>query len=362
MLDKCYAVIMAGGRGERFWPMSTSKRPKQLISLLGEKTLLAMAVERLNELIPPERIFVITNAEIIEASKVAAPELLSENIIGEPFGRDTAAVCALASAIVRRKASDGAFCILTADQLMGDVKIFQNTLKQGLLRALEQNTIITIGIKPAFPATGFGYIEAGKESSSEDGIEFFNVERFVEKPNHKTAVEYINEGNYFWNAGMFIWSVETIRTALRKFAPKLLELADVMEKYATGTPEFDKKLKEEYGKLEKISVDYAIMEKADNIQMIKGVFEWDDVGSWPAIENHLQANNDKNVVIGDCLSMDSSDNIVVSEDGLTALIGVQNLIVIKVNGVTMVCDKSRAQEIKKMVTMVKEHGGFEHLI
>jgi mannose-1-phosphate guanylyltransferase len=362
MLDKCYAVIMAGGRGERFWPMSTSKRPKQLLSLLGEKTLLAMAVERLDGLIPPERVFVITNAEIIEASKDAAPILLAENIIGEPFGRDTAAVCALASAIVRRKTADGAFCILTADQLMGDVKVFQNTLKQGLLRALKQNTIITIGIKPDFPATGFGYIEAGQNTGNEDGIEFFDVKRFVEKPNHKTAVEYLNEGNYFWNAGMFIWSVETVRTALKKYAPKLLALADVMEKYATGTAEFDKKLKEEYEKLEKISVDYAIMEKADNIQMIKGVFEWDDVGSWPAIENHLKSKDGKNTVIGDCLSMDSRDNIVVSEDGLVALIGVHDLIVVKVNGVTMVCEKSKAQEIKNMVNKVKEHSDFEHLI
>jgi mannose-1-phosphate guanylyltransferase len=362
MLDKCYAVIMAGGRGERFWPMSTSKRPKQLLSLLGEKTLLAMAVERLNGLIPPERIFVITNAEIVEASRKAAPDLLPENVIGEPFGRDTAAVCALASAIVRRKAPDGAFCILTADQLMENVNVFQNTLKQGLFRALEQDVIITIGIKPAFPATGFGYIEAGKATGTEDEIDFFTVERFVEKPDHRTAVQYVNAGNYFWNAGMFIWSVETVRNSLRKFVPNLLELADEMEKYATGTPEFDKKLEEEYSKLEKISVDYAIMEKADNIQMIKGVFEWDDVGSWNAIENHLDKTEDNNVVIGECISMDSSDNIVVSEDGLTVLIGVNDLVVVKVDGVTMVCEKSKAQDIKKMVALVKDKGNFDHLI
>ena len=359
---KCYAVIMAGGRGERFWPMSTSKRPKQLLSLLGEKTLLAMAVDRLDGIIPPERVFVITNAEIVEASQKAAPSLLPENVIGEPFGRDTAAVCALASAIVRRKDPDGAFCILTADQLMENVEVFQNTLKQGLMRALEQDTIITIGINPGFPATGFGYIEAGKSTGDQEGIEFFDVERFVEKPSHETAVEYVDAGNYFWNAGMFIWSVKTVRKALSNFVPNLLELANTMEQFATGTPEFDAKLKEEYGKLEKISVDYAIMEKADNIQMIKGVFEWDDVGSWPAIENHLEKTEDNNVIIGDCLAMDSSNNIVVSEDGLTALIGVKDLVVVKVDGVTLVCDKSKAQDIKKMVARVQAHGSFDKLI
>ncbi|MDA3798273.1 MAG: mannose-1-phosphate guanylyltransferase [Kiritimatiellae bacterium] len=362
MLDKCYAVIMAGGRGERFWPMSTSKKPKQLLSLLGEKTLLAMAVDRLDGLIPPERVFVITNAEIVEASQKAAPALLPENIIGEPFGRDTAAVCALASAIVRRKDPDGAFCILTADQLIENLEVFQNTLRQGLTRALKQDTIITIGINPGFPATGFGYIEAGKSTGNQAGVEFFDVERFVEKPNLETAVKYVASGNYFWNAGMFIWSVKTVRTALSNFVPNLLELADTMEQYATGTSEFDAKLEEEYGKLEKTSIDYAIMEKADNIQMIKGVFEWDDVGSWPAIENHLDKTEDNNVVIGECLSMDSSNNIVVSEDGLTALIGVKDLVVVKVDGVTMVCNKSKAQDIKKMVAMVKSNGNFDQLI
>lgn len=362
MLDKCYAVIMAGGRGERFWPMSTSKRPKQLLSLLGEKTLLAMAVERLKGLIPPERIFIITNSEIIEATQKAVPELPSENIIGEPFGRDTAAVCALASALVRQKDPNGAFCILTADQLMKNIPVFQNTLKQGLRKALKEKTIITIGIKPLFPATGFGYIEAAQPSDNINDIEFFYVKRFVEKPDHRTAVCYLSAGNYFWNAGMFIWSVNTIRDALKKYTPSLLEMADQMEQYPAGTTEFENKLEEEYSKLDKISIDYAVMEKADNIQMIKGVFEWDDVGSWPAIEKHLEKDKDDNVIVGDCVAMDSSENIVVSEDGLTVLLGVTDMVVVNVNGVTMVCRKDQAQNIKKIVQAIKETGNFDHLI
>ena len=183
MLDKAYAVIMAGGRGERFWPLSTLKRPKQVLRLVGDKTLMETAVERLDGLIPPERVMVITSADLVEATCGAAPGLPRENVIGEPFGRDTAAVCALGSALVKARDPEAAFCILTADHIIKDAGLFQTTLREGFEMAMGQDVLVTIGIKPDSPSTGYGYIEAGDAIEHEGHVDFFEAKRFVEKPD-----------------------------------------------------------------------------------------------------------------------------------------------------------------------------------
>lgn len=357
MLDKAYAVIMAGGKGERFWPLSTSRHPKQVLSLFGGKSLMAMAVERLEGLIPPERVIVITGTDLIGATCEAAPELPRENVIGEPFGRNTAAVCALASAIVKARNPDGAFCILTADHIITDVDLFQATLQEGFDIAMAGNVLITIGIKPFFPSTGFGYIEAAEVLDHKGNVEFLKAKRFVEKPDLKTAEKYLRTGNFCWNSGMFIWSVESFQKALADHCPQLLNMANHMTS-VVGTPDFDLRLAEEYGKLEKISIDYAIMEKADNIVMARGAFGWDDVGSWTAFENHFGRNSTNNVVIGTCEAIDSEANVIVSEDRLTALIGVSDLVVVQSEKATLVCAKDRAQDVKKMVKLLGEKGKY----
>lgn len=361
MADAMYAVILAGGKGERFWPLSTSTRPKQLLSLVGDTPLLAQAVERLDGLIPPERVYVITNEDLVDASRNAVPQLPSQHIIGEPVGRDTAAAAALGAALVKAKDPEAAFCILTADHVMGDLDVYRATLKEGLQLAQQEDVLVTIGIEPTSPSTGYGYIEAVDAHAEHAGIRFLKANRFVEKPDADTAQQYLDTGTFYWNSGMFIWSVQALEKALRRHCP---ELADMMERLSpvVETPDFAAALAREYRDLHKISIDYALMEKADNILMVCGAFAWDDVGSWTALENHFERTDDGNTVVGDCQAVDATGNIVYSSDHLTALIGVRDLVVVQSEGVTLICPRDRAQDVKKLVEKLKASGCYDRML
>ncbi|MDE0840289.1 MAG: sugar phosphate nucleotidyltransferase [Kiritimatiellae bacterium] len=361
MTQDRYAVIMAGGKGERFWPLSTTRSPKQVLKLFGSKSLLQLAIERLNGLVPPENIFVVTSAELVEATAQGAPELPKANIIGEPFGRDTAAAVGLGAALVKARNPEAAFCVVTADHLIGDLDVFQTTLRESMQLAVEQDVLITMGISPNFPSTGFGYIESGESVSHDGEIAFFNAERFVEKPDLATAETYVDSGNFYWNSGMFVWSVKAILSSLEAHHEPVAAMANAMLEHV-GKDTFDAALAEEYGKIDKISIDFAIMEKANNIIMAKGTFRWDDVGSWPALQEHFPADVKGNVVLGECESLDSTRNIVVSEERLTALIGVNDLVVVQAANATLVCAKDRAQDVKAIVQSLQKRGGYDGLL
>jgi len=348
---------MAGGKGERFWPLSTSEHPKQMLALVGDRPLITLAVERLDGLVPVEDIVVVTSAALVQATLEALPGLPPENVVGEPFGRDTAAACALALALVKARDPEAAFCILTADHIMGELDVFRSTLRQGFALALARPVLITIGIPPTFPSTGFGYIEAGDRVEAEGDVEFFDALRFVEKPDTQKAATYLETGRFYWNAGMFIWSVPTLESALQAHCPQLRQMCDRLLP-TVGTPELMPALDAEYSKLEKISVDYALMEKAENIVMAKGVFPWDDVGSWLALENHFEGDASGNIVVGSCESIDSGGNIVMSNERLTALVGVRDLVVVQAKGATLVCRKDRSQDVKKLVKLLGEKGEY----
>ena len=356
-----YAVIMAGGKGERFWPLSTSKHPKQLLALVGDKPLIAQAVDRLDGLVPPENVFVVTNADLVEATREAAPLLPPENIVGEPIGRDTAAAVACGGALVKARDEEGVFAVLTADQVMGDLDLFSATLKGGMDLAEQNEILVTIGIEPAYPSTGFGYIESGDTFAKENGVEFRKANRFVEKPDEATATQYLETGRFYWNSGMFIWSIPSLEKAFAAHCPEMRELMDTLTGYAK-----DGKIVEgmdaTYLDLGRISVDYALMEKADNIVMACGTFAWDDVGSWPALESHFEQDEDGNTQIGEVETLDANGNIILSGDRLTAVIGVKDLIVVQAEGVTLVCPKDRAQDIKQMVVALREKGGYGDLL
>lgn len=354
---KRYAVIMAGGTGERFWPLSTSKHPKQLLSIVGERSLVGMAVERMRDIIPADRIIVITSRSLQDAICAAVPETLRENVIGEPCGRDTAAACALASAIVKARDPMGCYCILPADHVIHDLDGFRATLDACFDLALSGDVLVTIGIKPGAPSTGFGYIEAGAPVRRRGRIKFSNAKRFVEKPDSATAQKYLDAGNFYWNSGMFIWSVGSIQRALAEHRKELFDMAERILPFV-GRPEFNSRLEMEYGKIGKISVDYAIMEKARNIVMAKGNFDWDDVGSWNALENHAGRDVSGNVAVGHCETIDSEGNIVVSNQRLTALIGVRDMVVVQGENATLVCPKDMAQDVKKMVQMLRQKGMY----
>ena len=356
-----FAVIMAGGKGERFWPLSTSKHPKQLLALVGDKPLIAQAVDRLDGVIAPENVFVVTNADLVKATQKAAPMLPAENIVGEPVGRDTAAAVACGGALVAAKDPNGVFAVLTADQVMGDLDVFSATIRGGMDLAQKKEILVTIGIQPTLPSTGFGYIESGDDFGEAEGVQFKKAVRFVEKPGADTAQSYLDTGRFFWNSGMFIWSVPTLLNAFSAHCPEMKKLMDELTEYA-ARGEIFQGLEKIYPTLGKISIDYALMEKADNIVMACGTFMWDDVGSWPALEGHFPKDESGNTLIGDCQTLDSSGNIIYSKDRLTAVIGAENLVVVQADGVTLVCTKEKAQDIKKMVSKLLQNGMYPELL
>ena len=354
--DNAYAIIMAGGKGERFWPLSTSCRPKQLLALAGGKPLILQAVDRLRGIVPPERTLIVTNQALATTIREMVGEGSPVGVLGEPVGRDTAAAIAAGAAWIKRRDPNAVFCVLTADHIIGDLPVFRDTLTRGLALCAQRDVLMTIGIEPSGPSSAYGYIEAGDLWEKSGSIEFFIAKRFVEKPDAKTAEEYLATGRYAWNSGMFAWSVRSIQKAFSEFRPVL---ADKIEAWSASADDraFQAALERDFPGLEKISIDYAVMEKAKNIVVCKGAFAWDDVGSWPALEAHLPKDGQGNAALGDVEILESGDNIVVSEGRLTALVGVRNLVVVQADGVTLVCEKNRSQELKALLAKLRAQPG-----
>lgn len=352
MNPHAYAVIMAGGSGERFWPLSTGARPKQFVSIFGGKPLIRHAVDRLEGLVPPERILIVTSAALADASRKACDNLPPENVVGEPCRRDTAAACALSCGLVAARDPEGVAAILTADQIMADAPAFRLILADSFTAAATSGAIVTIGVVPDHPATGFGYIEGGDVVDFGTDTEFRRARRFVEKPDAETAARYLAAGNFRWNAGMFIWHVRTMREAIARHAPGLLPVVEAPAA-AADSAALDARLAELYPPLPKISVDYAIMEKCDDIVMAGGAFGWDDVGSWPSIDKHFPHDASGNLALGKVETRDAARNIVVADgDRLVALLGCDDLIVVQTGKATLVCPKARAQELKQLVRQI----------
>lgn len=356
-----YAVILAGGRGERFWPLSTRRHPKQFLKIFGGRSLLAQSADRLAGLVPPDRIYVITSDDLVDAARAAAPALPPGQIIGEPMGRDTGPAVALAGALVRARDPHASFAILTADHVIGDLDRFRATLQEAAHVAADRHALVTIGIPPRGPSTGFGYIEAGEKEATRDGIEFLQARRFVEKPDSATAHSYVESGRYFWNAGMFIWTAATLHAQLHRHAPDLSAFMDRITPVALDPSRRAAALAAEYPELRKISIDYALMEKADRVLMARSPFAWDDVGSWTALESQLPADSSGNVSTHDLITCDAFGNIVCSRKPV-ALLGVRDHVVVEADGVLMICPKNRAADLRKLVEAVRATGRHEDLL
>ncbi|NLB54310.1 MAG: mannose-1-phosphate guanylyltransferase, partial [Lentisphaerae bacterium] len=264
-------------------------------------------------------------------------------------------------ALVKKCDSDAVFCVTTADHVIGREDSFIQTISDCACLATSEDVLITMGIQPVFPSTGFGYIEVGDKWECDLKTRFYSAIRFVEKPDRQTATEYMESGSFFWNSGMFVWSVAALESALLAHTPNLKEMMDRLMP-TIGTPGFGEALANEYEQLERISIDYAVMEKADNIVMATGDFEWDDIGSWLAIENHFASDEHGNIKIGDCESIDAHRNIVMSEDGLVTLLGVDNLIVVRANNSVLICPKDRAQDVKQMVRLLAQKPKYRDLL
>ncbi len=358
-----YLVIMAGGRGERFWPQSRLQRPKHLLPIVGAKPMLTQTADRLEGLVPPENIFVITNREQREAVLEVVPNLPPENVVAEPVGRDTAAAVGLAAILVRRRNTNAVFGILPADHVIHDHQAFRAVLSQAFAAAESEPVLVTLGIPPTEPATGYGYIQRGEVVNQAEGRAVYRVRRFVEKPDLEKARQYLESGEYLWNAGMFVWRVSEIERALAEHAPDLREgLGEIDAKLEAGE-ELDRVLGDIYPKLKKISIDYAVMEKATNAVTIEASFDWDDVGAWPAVARHFETDASGNVARGEVVMEGASGNIVVSGgDHLVAAVGVEDLIIIHTPDATLVCRKDQAQEIKKVVSQLGGDPKWKHLI
>ncbi|MEO5753436.1 MAG: sugar phosphate nucleotidyltransferase [Chthoniobacterales bacterium] len=350
MTKPLYALILAGGSGERFWPLSRRARPKQLLKLVSAKTLLEETVDRLEGLVPLEQILVLTNVEHEAAVRELLPDLPPENIVAEPAKRDTAAAIALATAWVAGRDHRATMLVLPADHVIRDQVAFQETVRTAVRAAEETGSLVTIGIKPTWACPGFGYIERGAPAPLKGAAkpnDIYRVIRFREKPNSELADSFVNNGNFRWNAGMFVWSVPTVLSEFNRHAP---ELADFISQVrAPGN--WETALNNRFSRLPFISFDYAIMEKAARVLMVEASFDWDDVGGWRAVSNYLPKDEHSNAANCELTTLHSSNNIVFSDESAkVALLGVNNLIVVRTADSILVCNRRDAEKIKALVS------------
>ena len=367
-----FAIIMAGGKGERFWPVSREKSPKQLITLLGGRSFLQQAVDRVLPVVPLKNILIITNEVQAPEVRKQLPKLPKGNVIAEPVGRDTCAAVTLGSAVVGARSTTGVMAVLPADHVIPEEKKFQQVLSDSFDLASRGQAIITIGIKPTEPATGYGYIRVGEALPAPQGVKgyktaFFRAEQFVEKPNFDRALEYVNGGQYRWNAGMFIWSFVTVTEGLQKHQPEMYEACQRWFKVASNPARLNKTLAKEYPNLKKISIDYALMEHAQNVLVADGAFEWDDLGSWTALGRHLKADPEGNCAVGDFIHVDAARNIIFdarTKDRRTpiAVVGLRDSILVQTDDATLLAHKSQAQKVKELVKKLSEDSKLKKLI
>jgi mannose-1-phosphate guanylyltransferase len=341
---------MAGGKGTRFWPLSTEEKPKQFINLLGEETMLQMTVNRLLPLIPIERIFIVTGSRYIHYVKEQLPNLPEKNIIVEPEGRNTAPCIALSAFYIDKIYKDAEIAVLPSDHLIKDEKEYRDILKAGYDFVREnKDSIVTIGIKPDRPETGYGYIKVSTDEKKleADNIDIYAVNRFVEKPNKEKAKIYLKEGNYLWNAGMFIWKTSTILKHTKDFLPSTY---NVLEEIAAASDEgYKDTLNEKYPLAESISVDFGIMEKAEDIYVIPGSFGWDDIGSWKAVERYRQKDENDNICVGGkVINIDGRNNIAVSNGKPIIIAGINDAFVIESDEAIVITNKENIGNISSI--------------
>jgi mannose-1-phosphate guanylyltransferase len=348
MSNPIYALILAGGSGERFWPLSRRNRPKQLLRLVSERTLLEETVARLEDFVSPQRTLILTNVEQEKAVRDLLKKFPKENIIAEPEKRDTAAAVALGAGWVAAREHSATMLAFPADHLISDRAAFQETMKTAAAAAEETGALVTIGIKPSWACPGFGYVEQGEPVTLRSGgkMAVHRVIRFREKPNVDLAESFLRKGNFRWNAGVFVWSVPTV---LREFNRHTPELADFISQIRSSK-DLNKVLEERFAKLPRISFDYAIMEKAERVLVVEANFDWDDVGSWQAVARYFKKDEHGNIANRALTALDSSDNIVFNDgETVIALLGVHNLIVVRTDDAILICHRHQAEKIKNLV-------------
>lgn len=352
------ALIMAGGRGERFWPKSRKSLPKQFLSLTGDgRTMIQLTAERIRPAISPDDTYIVTNKAYKNLVRRQLPDIPEENILCEPDGRSTAPCIGLGAVHAAERYGDALMAVLPSDHLVKQEGIFLDTLQNGFLTAEKGDSLVTIGITPDCPETGYGYIKFDPDRKEGHA---YAVERFVEKPDSATAEEYLKTGKYLWNSGMFIWKSSTILRNIKKFLPdswrRLQEI-----RAAAGTGRQDEVLERVYPQLEAVSIDCGVMEKAGHIYTLPGNFGWDDVGSWPAVARIQQPDRDGNALDGNIITVGSRNSIIQGGRKLVAAVGVEDMIIVDTEDATLVCGRQHAADIRKVLENLRERGREEYL-
>ncbi|MGB0587035.1 MAG: mannose-1-phosphate guanylyltransferase [Limisphaerales bacterium] len=368
-----FAVILAGGKGERFWPLSREASPKQLLALFDKQSFLQHTVDRIKPIVPMNNIFVITNQAQAAAVSKQLPRLPKDNVVAEPCGRDTCPAVALAAALVGARSTTGTMAILPADHVIPEksVKKFQRNLKESFDLAERGQAIVTIGIKPTSPETGYGYIKMGdplpplKDRKAYKST-FSVVQQFVEKPNYDRAVEYLNDGGYRWNAGMFIFSFETIAESLLKHQKPLHEACERWFHAAAIPAKLKRVLKKDYPHIKKVSFDYGVMEHAHNVLVADGDFDWDDLGAWPALSRHLKADREGNCAEADFVHVDSARNVIFDARAKKnrnpiAVVGLRDCVIVQTDDTTLVAHKKATAKMRDLVAKLAADKAYRKL-
>lgn len=354
---KVYGVIMAGGGGTRFWPLSRQKRPKQLLNLSGKDLMINETIDRIHRFIDYEDIFIVTNQTQAEAMKQAvAGRVREENILSEPAARNTAACIGYAAEVIEKRYGSGIMCVFPADHYIKDEKEFGRIIEEGIREVESKDCLLTIGITPTFAATGYGYIQY-----EDDTQVSHKVLQFVEKPDSKTAEEYLAKGTYLWNSGMFVWKTGTILSEIKNYIP---EVYSIIEKIgvALNTEAEEEALQQLYPQIPKISIDYGVMERSKRVRCMPGDFGWNDVGSWDMLEAIHEKDEKGNIFLGEHFELDTTNSVVYSStDKMIALIGVDDLVIVETEDALLVCNQQKAQDVKKVVEHLQESGREELL-
>lgn len=352
------ALIMAGGKGERFWPRSRVTLPKQFLSLTDDgKTMIQLTVERISPIVDISDVYIATNENYRELVKQQLPGIPEENILCEPVGRNTAPCIGLGAVHVSKKYDDAVMIVLPSDHLIKNNEIFVETFNEACNMAEKGDNLVTVGITPNYPETGYGYIKYDNDGMCGNARP---VVQFVEKPDLQKAQEYLLQGTYLWNSGMFVWKVSTILKCFDKYMEKTAKGLEVI-KEAIGQPNQDDVLNEVFPQLESLSVDYGIMEKAENIYTIPGNFGWDDVGSWLAVGRIKENDKDGNVVNGNVVAIDTKNCVIEGQEKLIAAVGLTDIVIVDTKDATLVATKESAGQIKQILAKLREDGRNEYL-
>ncbi len=350
-----YAVIMAGGRGTRFWPMSRKAKPKQFINVADENTLIQNTIERLEGLVPVEQCLVVTHERYVNLTSEQLPALPRENILAEPISRNTAPCIAFAAMKLFQRDPDATMVVLPADHVIRSVQNFQEVLSSCIDAAKDSDALLTIGIEPTYPATGYGYIQyEAHELPSDETPRVFAVKTFAEKPNVDTAERFLDSGDFLWNSGIFVWRADSILKAVHRYLPKVSEALAPLEA-ALDTPEEHDATYSAFESCPSISIDYGVMERAHNTFVVPASFDWSDVGDWQAVYALLDKDKHGNAISGNAIVHDSSRCLIHGEKRLVVLVGIHDVVVVDTEDATLICHRESTQQVKHVVDYIGSH-------